>query len=192
MRRNIPTTRKTSSQAAGKKTAGRPRRINGRQADEAAALSEAFHGRPARKITEVEEPADGRTTLTDLGRLVALTIRLLEGSRAGASADLAFTDDVRLCASPDGRGLYLVGGDQTLDLGRLGLGSLRRDYVLIGQAKTITYHTRKAFHNFEQSDYIHKFGEDGGTLPIVGYDTLNGRLFLIGGSYKVKPEGIVN
>jgi len=150
----------------------------------AAALTEAFHGRPAKKVTELSEIVSERAELADLGRLVSLEL---------LGYKLPFDSNVRLASTPEGGSLYFVGGDQALDLASLGIeDATGKDHMDIGQVKYITYFTSKAFHNFEPMEYRHKFGEDGGELPLLCYDTLNEALYLVGGTYTVKPEGIVN
>jgi len=112
-------------------------------------------------------------------------------SPSGSTYQLQFTRRrPRVAASPDGKQLYLVGGDQSVDLSDLGLDA--RDHVVLGEAERIVYRTSKAYHNFQPTDYVHRFAEDGGERPILAYDTLNERLYFVGGSYQVKPEGIVN
>lgn len=166
-------------------------RKNGADADElkASKLTEQFHGRPAKKVTDVEEIEQEHSVLADLGRLLELEVWF----DADKAATLAFTGNVRMACSPDGGTLYFVGGDQKLALKELGLAEwLPKDRVTVGEVERIVYRTSKAFHNFEPTDYEHTFAEEGGELPILGYDTLNGKLYLTGGSYQVRPEGIRN
>jgi hypothetical protein len=168
-------------------TTKKRKRKNGEE-QAAAALSEAFHGRPARTVRDVEELYNERTTLADLGRLIEL---IIETDRYEAT--LRFKGNIRVAASPDGGSLYFVGGDQSLDLNELGLGRyLPKDHITVGRVRKIVYFTSKAFHSFEPSEYEHEFGEEGGELPILGYDVRSRKQYLTGGSYQVKPEGIRN
>lgn len=180
--------RPTAPAAAG----ARPTRTKSNPAGELAAaarLTEEFHGRPPRKIAEYDEPAEQRQTLADLGRLEELEIE----TPARTRALLTFRPGVRVTASPDGKQLYFVGGDQTIDLAALDLADqIGRDHAHLGHCRRIAYHTRKGFHAFEPTSYVHRFGEDGGIEPELNYDAINGRLYLAGGSYEVRPEGIVN
>lgn len=182
--------------AARKKPARRARqanpckrkRRNNSEAEAARALTEAFHGRPMRSVREVTERYETPTQLADLGRLVLLDVRTSQGR-----VDLGRGGNVRVAATGDGRNLYFVGGNQTLDLAQLGLGHvLPRDYVPLGKVRKIVYFTSKDFHNFEPVEYVHKFGEEGGEPPDLVYDTRNRKLLLVGGSYEVRREGIVN
>lgn len=172
--------------------ARKPVRRKNSEADEAAqarALTEEFHGRPARRTQEVEETYDTPTQLADLGRLVQLLVWLDEDH----PVELRFSGNVRVACTGDGGSLYFVGGDQRLNLERLGRADyLPKDRVTIGAVEKIVYHTSKAFHDFEPVEYEHEFGEEGGELPILGYDTRNKRLYLDGGSYRVLAAGIVN
>jgi hypothetical protein len=183
-----PAARRTDKPAP-RTTARRAAKRNGSELAAAAELSEQFHGRPPRRVREHEEPAEQRLVLADLGALREIEIETDDGARAL----LTFGRGVRLASSPDGGQLYLVGDGQQIDLEALGLAAqLPKDHISVGEAVSITYHTSKAFHDFDPSDYQHEFGEEGGTRPRVNYDTTNKRLYLSGGSYQVKPEGIVN
>jgi len=170
--------------------AGRRRKHqNPSEEAEAAKLTEQFHGRPARKVRELETEETQRYVLAELGRLQELVVIL----PTGRAVKLEFTRRPRLAASPEGGALYFEGGDQKLDLAALGIkNDTGKDHLEIGQVLKIVYRTSKAFHSFEPTDYVHTFGEDGGTLPTLAYDVLNRRLYLIGGTYQVRPEGIVN
>ena len=158
------------------------------QLAKAAKLSGEFHGRPPRKVTVVEEEYRFQAECADLGSLTELQIKLphgravLEGSRG-----------IRVTCSPNGKQLYFVKGDQTVDLGAMGFTrDDERDHVEIGEIVSIVYFTSKEFHNFEPTEYRHKFGDEGGRRPTLHYDGLNERIFVSGGTYIVKPEGIVN
>lgn len=164
------------------------RRKNRDTAATAAALSEQFHGRPVRKVREIVETFEEPSELADLGRLVEL--QLLEGKHV---RPLQFRAGVRVGATPDGGQLYFVGGDQEIDLEELGLKRwLPKDHVTLGHVVKIAYFTSKVFHDFEPSTYEHEFGEERGIMPQLHYDVRNKKLYLTGGSYQVRPEGITN
>lgn len=153
----------------------------------AAALSEQFHGRPVEQVTAVAETVTERRELAELGRLVELVV-----ARDGKAWSLKFENsDVRLASTPEGTQLYLVGGDQQVDLAALGLRP-DRDHIVLGELLAVVYHTSKAFHDFEPTDYEHRFGEDSGIRPLLCYDVLNRALYIVGGNYRVRPEGIVD
>jgi hypothetical protein len=171
-----------------KKRTPQTRRRNTDTAAAAAALSEKFHGRAVRKVREIVETVDEPTDLADLGRLVEL--QLLQGRHV---RPLEFRAGVRVGCTPDGGQLYFVGGDQEIDLAALDLKRwLPKDHVTLGPVARIAYFTSKAFHNFEPSTYEHEFGEERGVMPLLHYDVRNRKLYLTGGSYQVRPEGIVN
>lgn len=95
---------------------------------------------------------------------------------------------VLLCSNEDGTQLYLVGGDQALDLAALKMDGdkFQKDKIVIGDVVEITYRTKKEFDQFKEIDYFHHFSEDSkGPLPELVYDRLNESLELVGGSYKI-------
>lgn len=98
---------------------------------------------------------------------------------------------VLLCSNESGTHLFIEGGDQSLDLGKLGLSELKgKESVIIGAAKVVTYHARKKFDGKEEEyDYVHKFSEDSdGPLPMLRYDVRNKHLYLDSGVYHIpKP-----
>jgi len=167
----------------------RRRNSEATEAAAATALTEEFHGRPVRSTREVAERYETPTQLADLGRLVMLLVWLDEDH----PAELRFGGNVRVACTGDGGSLYFVGGDQRLDLAKLGRdGYLPKDSVRIGEVETIVYFTSKEFHDFDPVEYQHEFGEEGGELPVLAYDSRNKKLYLVGGSYTVRREGIVN
>jgi len=171
--------------------ARRRRRTNPEDAEleSAAQLWRQFHGSEPHGTTTTTERRVEPATLADLGRLVELTVRV----RPGETALLRFGPSVRLAATPDGGQLYVLGGDQRLDLRKLGLAdTLPKDHVLVGDVLTVTYATEKRYDGSEPTDYIHRFGEDGGERPVLAYDTRSKRLYLVGGTYKVRKEGVTN
>lgn len=166
----------------------RPRRRNSEAT--AAGMYEQFHQMPPKKIREVVIADEYPAELADLGRLTMLGIVI-----AGDSDPTPFeaVGNIRVMCTADGGQLYFIGGDQSTDLDALGLDyQLPKDHVYIGEAELIVYTTRKGFHDFELTDYHHELGEDGGEPPQVHYDTINRRLYLTGGTYQVRREGIVN
>lgn len=176
---------------ATRKTTKKPtvkRRRNSGEIEAAAQLAADFHGRPPRRVRTIEEAYTQPSDLADLGKLTELHV--IVGRHI---VPMGFSRGVRLAASPNGGQLYIVGGDQALDLKALGLDhQLPKDHVTVGQVHQVVYRTSKAFHNFEPVDYVHEFGEEGGDLPYLQYDVLNRKLYLTGGTYQVRPEGITN
>lgn len=173
---------------AGRKKSGRARRNPG-DLDAAARMSEEFHGRPAHRVTEYEEPADSPRTLAELGTLRELHVDTVNEERIV----LSFPRGVKLAANPERQQLYFVGGDQAVDLAEIGMeDEADKDHAFLGEVTGIVYYTKKGFHNFAPTDYDHRFGEEGGRLPKLSYDVINERLYLSGGSYHIQPEGITN
>jgi hypothetical protein len=99
-----------------------------------------------------------------------------------------------LASSPDGRQLYIVGGDQSLDLSALRMSGPKweRDSMVLGVLDEFTYRTKKGFDNFKMSDYYHHAGEESGVQPMLVYDNINRRLSIVGGQYRITPRGVEN
>jgi hypothetical protein len=170
-----------------KKPTSRKRNPNG-ALEAAAELTSQFHGRPADKITVVAETEAEHSAVAELGRLLELHIE----NPYGETFRLSFHGTrVKVCATPDGRNIVFIGGDQAIDLESLGIET-DKDQLPLGECTHIVYATKKAFHNFEPTDYVHEFGEESGDRPTLGYSPLNTRLYLEGGRYQVRPEGITD
>jgi hypothetical protein len=154
-----------------------------------AGLFTEFHGEPPSTTTEFNEKEEYRDDLAELGTLVEIIIDTVTGLRA----TVQFNGNApRLSSSPDGKQLYFLGGDQTMDLGKLKMDGDKwlRDLMLLGEWDEVTYRTAKGFHNFKLSDYYHKLGEESGYMPVILYDTLNKRLQSAGGKSHVTARGI--
>lgn len=156
----------------------RPVRSN--PVEEAAALSEAFHGRPAESITEYTDTLHEHTVLTDLGAL--LRINLDHGVKVKFPRS-----QTRLASNEAGTQLYSVGGDQSVDLDGFDVDETKESVVL-GQVKKIVYSTAK-YHlgkdDETEGPYVHELGEETGHLPLLVYDTVNRMLSFVGGSYHI-------
>lgn len=169
----------------------------------AAELYEKFHGKPSERVDVIEEEVHYHEHLAGLGQLISLKIKTPTRVRA----ELSFADADRrkgepvgpdsplLCCSEDGRQLYIVGGNQEIDLSQIDMdgNEWRRDSMNLGEILVITYRTQKGFHDFEDIDYFHHFSESSGNpRPVLLYDTRNKSLSISGGSYQVKDVGIVD
>lgn len=158
------------------------------------ALYESFHGKPSTKVLEFSTLYQSRDDYASLGVLVELKVDLVNGQHAVIEFPPTGPDKVMLCSSPDGKQLYFIGGDQSLDLSQIGMNGpeWHRDLMNIGIADEVTYRTRKGFDKFQLIDYYHELGEETKQKPVLLYDTINNELQIAGGQYQVKPEGIVN
>ena len=177
---------------------GNPRRRKGvrknpvpqaNAAGDSVELYRDFHGSDPTEIISVQESAREREELVSLGDLISLQSKLPDGTVLTVESD-----DIKLAANPDGSQLYLVGGSQGNVMRSLVKTSAdtSKDLIEMGECCRVIYQTRKEMHNFEVINYDHKFGEDGGTCPMLYFDKLKRRMFFVGGTYQVRPEGIVN
>jgi hypothetical protein len=176
---------------------------------DAADLYRKFHGKRADKVTEVAiADYDTHPELAQLGKLVSLMVgenvkltgkehsipEKIEGEK-GWSQTIQFSarEAPDVAAEPGGRQIYFVGGNQDLS-GSLSYFPVDRTKELIdlGQCLRIEYFTRKHFDKFQPVTYWHVLGEETGEVPRLMFDKNRKQLCLVGGAYKVKPEGIVN
>jgi hypothetical protein len=182
--------------AKGRKAAGSSKSPRARnktkkrrnQEGDASEMYTTFHGKAPGRIVEYDELVNFPQHFAELGRLVELRIDLDSANR---KFPITSFKNCKVVCTPDGENIYFVGGDQRIDLNSLEIGG-DKDMVELGPCVYICYHTTKDFHDFAPIDYYHHFGEENGVRPVLGYDRLNHNLFLIGGDYRVKREGIVN
>lgn len=176
-----------STRTAGRKV---PKRRNS-SSEAAADLFEQFHGTPSTGSRTVRQEVEYPDKLALLGKLRRIDIF----TATGEAVELDFSGPVQLCCEPSGHSLYIIGGNQSVSLEDLPLApaaDLQKDHIYLGEAAFIVYETAKGFHDFEPTEYGHEFGEEDGELPQLNYDRKSRLLYFSGGSYTVKPEGIVN
>ena len=191
-----------------------PRRNRRNPSGDASAMYESFHGAPPSETLEITQTEHVHSHLAALGDLVLIDVKLSGGKNKGASATINAPDParstdeqiVRVCSNESGTQLYLVGGDQALDLKQLGFreqfdvkhdgetfdATEYKDLMVIGEITKLTYRTAKSFDNFEEVDYFHKLGEDTRVRPTLLYDTMNDCMKIAGGEYHIHDVGIVN
>ncbi len=186
--------------------------------DDVKKLATEFHGRAPRDIIEYAEQEHYQSKLFVMGELEELnvlkangkgyeTIRFKSNGGMGVSTYTGENDDttVLVCAQAvGGNQIEFVGGDQELEfsdkiVNSLGMDpdSLNKEWIEVGDVFSITYFTDK--HHLEGpkyqangTSYEHEFGEEGGSMPVLFYNFANSKLYLAGGSYTVKSEGISN
>ncbi len=173
--------------------------------DTAADMYEAFHGEPSKEVLEFDDEEHYHSNLAGLGSMIGLKIRTI----TGFDWTVEFKD-VMLCSNEEGTQLYLVGGDQYLELADAKIPDTH-DSTVIGEAWAIGYKTEKDFDDFRPTDYIHGFGKEKdhpklpknadlwedaeppyddsfgkGNYPVVRYDCINHKVYLDGGAYTIK------
>jgi hypothetical protein len=151
-------------------------------------MYETFHQKAPGSIREYEQQVQYAGNLAEMGDLIELRFFL---DQANPEFPLTRFGDAKVVCTADGGNIYFIGGDQRIDLEALDIAS-DKDVIELGPCSYICYHTTKGFHDFAPTKYWHNFGEEDGIYPRLGYDRLNRTLFLIGGNYQVKHEGIVN
>src|SRR5581483_2824394 len=147
--------------------------------------------RAAKDIVEKHESAAMRLDYTALGKLIALGLG--EPKKSGNALVNAWEkedhigfegDGVTLASSPDGKQLYLIGGNQNLAscLHRFQVDR-DKDFIDLGEIGFVVYEARKIHGDYQPVEYVHQFGEKSGALPQAMYDKLRKRIFLVGGEY---------
>jgi hypothetical protein len=176
-----------------------------------------FHGKKHSRITTIQvEEADygSHPDLAQLGKLVSLTVgegvkltgkflNIPEAMEDGAWAqEIGFDHNVPdVAAEPAGKQIYFVGGNQDISsfLGRFPGIDRSKELLDLGPCIRLEYLTQKRFDKFQDVSYFHALGEetgeypgDNGANPRLLYNRIRRRLYLVGGKYHVKPEGIVD
>jgi hypothetical protein len=177
-KRNLP--------ARGRAARGRKQKRN--PAEAAKAMFERFHGKPSTKSQVHKVARHYHEHLAHLGELIELIVLLPDDSEVRLEAK-----GVNVASSEDGGQLYFLGGDQKINLSKLGLAAtLPKDHVVIGPVLKIAYRSEKSFDGFKPLIYEHEFGEEGGELPTLLYDVRSQLMYLAGGSYQNLKPGIVD
>lgn len=144
---------------------------------------------PRRKSEDIVSKVGSKTS-SWLGRRAKSVSKLVKGfSSAWINRRRNPNGPVLLCCNEEGSHLFIEGGDQSINLGTVGLGELnKKEVATIGEVYYIVYHCRKRFagEKEEEHDYEHKFSEDSdGPRPTLRYDVKNRHLFLDGGVYHI-------
>lgn len=160
----------------------------------ASEMYEDFHGEAGEHVDTYHEPEPRPQTLAQLGDLIELQVKRGGGWKWGI-LDLSGRG-IKLAANPQGSQIYFVGGNQKISKGELTQlnADNSKDLLDLGECMTIAYRARKAHVNGIASDYEHHFGDETGRRPRLMYDkrAKEPRLFLAGGEYIAKIEGIRN
>ena len=158
---------------------------------------EEFHGHPSLEVVEFEKKVHTHEHLAAAGKLERLVVLGIDGEQheigGFKGAVLAFNEAKTQ--------LFLVGGDQSINLEDFGITQPHESEVL-GKVKVIDYHTDKSHLGDEggKAVYTHQFrttNKNGkhvtvsmAKYPTLVYDVVNEQLLLSGGSYTIRAEGI--
>ena len=109
-----------------------------------------------------------------------------------------YGDGVRVGGAASGNQLYFLGGKQDISglLGRFDVDT-SKDFVGLGFLAAYGYLATKHMPgDSEVNDkpivWQHIMGEEGGEPPLIFYNKLQKRLFLVGGTYSIEAPGITN
>jgi len=182
-------------------------------------LYKRFHGRASTKESVIEvEDADfnSHPDLAKLGDLMSLTVgegieltgkylnqpKPLDDEEDSWCVQIDFDQQrpVAVAAEPNGKQIFFVGGDQDIAryLSEFPVDA-SKEFIVLGPCIRIEYLTEKGFDQFRPTRYFHATGEesgeypgDNGANPILLFNRVRRKLFLQGGVYTVKPDGIVD
>jgi hypothetical protein len=163
-------------------------------------LAEEFHGRPSRGVTEITEREVYDEHVAVLGYLIGLEI-LTEDGHYRYPIEWDYDRDggpgnIELVSNPAGTNLEFIGGDQSFNWQAIeGATSEGKYLVYVGPVLAVSYYADKHHLTGPKSqkdgvEYRHEFGDEQGELPCLVYDRRNRKMLLVGGDYRVTPEGI--
>lgn len=196
--------------AAAKIKAGEKLNPRRNPVEAAAEAFEAFHGYPPDEEIVFESMEHEHTVYAGIGELVSLVI-VPDGDRKGIllrnfdGAQLSCNEDALKETPEKLTQLYIVGGDQALDLRTLEQFGVNPDNLheqeTLGKCVQITYHTDKTHLGREggEADYFHRLSEETAgrdvelrilKSPTATYHVRNQIIGLWGGTYSIKAEGI--
>jgi hypothetical protein len=142
-------------------------------------LFQGFHGHDPKEIAEKHVSAAVRLDYAAIGDFLYVKTE----TPLGQKAEFSFQGDgVKLAASPDGKQLYCIGGNQNI-LPLLDARSQEKDFIDLGECLEVAYLARKVHGDFRPVEYYHEFGELNGVRPSLMFDKLRKQLFFIGGDY---------
>jgi hypothetical protein len=167
-------------------------------ADAAMAVSEELHGRKVKAMIPVQQKRHYHKYLAELGELEKLVVLCRDGRHR---VTLKGFDGAMLCSNEDRNQLFIVGGDQSVNLKDFGIKS-PHEIETLGEVIAIDYFTDKEHLGSEGGTavYTHKFRStnDNGrhkTIrmarnPDLIYYLRDQHLEFSGGSYEIRAEGI--
>jgi hypothetical protein len=166
--------------------------------ESAAERYEYFHGRPPGEEFEFKTEIHRHSVLSGIGKLMELEINAIDGKRR---VKLEGFKGALLAQDEKGKQLYIVGGDQGVNLADFGIKNPHEQEIL-GSLVNVVYFTTKDHlmpedggtanykHKFGKAARFYAFGQKGSRLPLVGYDVRNKLLSIQGGGYELPAEGI--
>lgn len=155
--------------------------------DTAIAAYKETHGQLPKRDTFVQTKLAYHKNLAGMGRLIELVIFRMDGK--GEVTVSGFGKDCMLALNESQSQLFVVGGNQSVDLKCFGIKEPHESEVL-GTCRSVTYFTEKVHliaKDGGKGAYEHKFSSP---RPYIVYDTRNKLLSFAGGGYSIPAEGI--
>lgn len=155
--------------------------------DTAIAAYRDTHGQLPKRDTFVQTKLAYHKNLAGMGRLLELVIFRMDGK--GEVTVSGFGKDCMLALNESQSQLFIVGGNQAVDLKCFGIKEPHESEVL-GTCRSVAYFTEKVHliaKDGGKGAYEHKFSSP---RPYIVYDTRNKLLSFAGGGYSIPAEGI--
>ncbi len=150
-----------------------------------------FHGKDPDVIVEVETTVHQHENLSGIGKLVKLEILAIGGPWP---VEVTNFKGALLAQDEKGKQLFIVGGNQSVDLRDFGINPDRaHEHETLGAVKSISYDTEKLHldpRDGGKAIYTHQFGGKRSRLPLMIYDVRNKLLEFSGGEYDIPEAGI--
>jgi hypothetical protein len=144
-----------------------------------------FHGKDPETVITVDTPRHYHGVLPGIGKLDFVSLYRPQGRAKG----IKFSKGTYLCENEKRTQLFIVGGNQSVNLKDFGITHPHETEVL-GEVSEIGYRTEK-LHLIEKDGgkglYVHKFSVP---RPTLVYDVRNKLLSFAGGGYTIPSEGI--
>lgn len=141
------------------------------------------HGKQPGVTTEVSTPIKYHSVLAGMGKLEKITFA------GGPVKALSFGKGTDLAMNEKRTQLFIVGGDQSVNLRDFGISPVHEKEIL-GEVRSVVYFTEKLHLTKKtggKGPYEHTFGRP---RPTLVYDVRNKLLTFAGGGYTIPAEGI--
>jgi hypothetical protein len=140
---------------------------------------EMFQGRAPESAEQTSAATGTPAKLAQLGALASLTLK--------RGDVIKFADDRARLASDANGNLHITGGALEIDFEPI---DTVKGLRVVDEVKKISYITNKDhIGDGREFEFVHRFGEEGGSLPFLALDAENFP-HLLGGSYDITAAGI--
>jgi len=169
------------------------------ECESATEIYEGFHQQKLENVKVLDDPIAPAGDYAALGDFSVLAVKPGPRGQDAQVKEIGFPGrNVIVVSSTDRRQIYFVGADMHMTEAEIALFTDdASDMVMLGEARAVVYdavkwHAAAGSVRGKNALYEHHFGDEGGAKPQAFYSRSKQRIFLRGGSYTVRDEGIVN